>query len=89
MFKSEKKNNTQKLVPEIMHLIMCPDNELMLWEDFFFSIVNSVGISKYYPWAIEIDSGVHTCTHPHTFIYTCWLKPTSCLADVEIVALFL
>lgn len=36
MFKSEKKNNTQKLVPEIMHLIMCPDNELILQEDFFF-----------------------------------------------------
>ena len=51
--------------------------------------MNSVGISKYYPWMIGIDSGVHTCTHPHTSIYTCWLKPTSCLADVEIVALFL
>lgn len=88
MFKSEKKNNIQKLVPEIMHLIMYPDNDLMLREDFF-SIVNSVGISKYYPWTIGIDSGVHTCTHPHTSIYTCWLKPTSCLADVEIVALFL
>lgn len=88
MFKSEKKNNIQKLVPEIMHLIMYPDNCLMLREDFF-SIVNSVGVSKYYPWTIGIDSGVHTRTHPHTSIYTCWLKPNSCLADVEIVALFL
>lgn len=27
-----------------------------------------------------------THTHPHTSIYTYWLKPNSCLADVEIVA---
>lgn len=52
--------------------------------------MNSVGVLQVLPlddrnWLLR----AHTYTPTHTSIYTYWLKPNSCLADVEIVALFL
>lgn len=52
--------------------------------------MNSVGVLQVLPlddrnWLLR----AHTYTPTHTSIYTYWLTPNSCLADVEIVALFL
>lgn len=67
---------------------MYPDNFLTLREDFFYSEL--CGRLQVLPlddrnWLLS----AHTYTPTHTSIYTYWLKPDSCLADVEIVALFL
>ena len=66
---------------------MYPGNFQTLREDFFYSEL--CGRLQVLSWTLGIGSCVHTYTPTHTSIYTYWLKPNSCLADVEIVALFL
>lgn len=88
MFKSEKKNNIQKLIPEIIQAYNV-SQQLSDVAGRFFSIVNSVGVLQVLP--LDDNRNWLLCAHMYTptHTYTYWLKPNSCLADVEIVALFL
>lgn len=69
MFKSEKKNNIQKLILEIMQAYNV-SRQLSDVAGRFFSIVNSVGVLQVLPlddrnWLLR----AHTYTPTHIYLY--------------------